>query len=122
MRVHPPRDTSPIVLNGVRHIRFKSIANSWTENANAPLLGQKDMTLFLGTYFTEIVCSSTHGYYTDALKVDPDDPRHSVLLAPSHAKLPPAYMQVAGADPLRDEGLMYEKVLREANVETKLDL
>lgn len=46
----------------------------------------------------------------------------SPLLAPSFKDLPPAYIQVAGADPLRDEGLLYEKFLKEAGVETRLDV
>lgn len=38
-----------------------------------------------------------------------------------HEGLPPTYVCVCGADPLRDEGLLYEKVLREdAGVPTKL--
>lgn len=41
----------------------------------------------------------------------------------AHRDLPPAYFQVCGADPLRDEGLIYEKILREeAGVRTRLDL
>ncbi len=40
-----------------------------------------------------------------------------------HSSLPPAYLQVCGIDPLRDEGLLYERVLREeAGVVTRLDL
>ena len=40
-----------------------------------------------------------------------------------HAGLPPAYSQICGMDPLRDGGLVYEKVLREeSGVKTKLDL
>ena len=48
-------------------------------------------------------------------------PASPPLLATSHTGLPPAYIQVMGADPLRDDGLAYERVLREASVKTKLD-
>lgn len=40
-----------------------------------------------------------------------------------HRGVPKAYFQLAGIDPLRDEGLIYERVLREeSGVETRLDL
>ncbi len=48
------------------------------------------------------------------------DLRISPLLAPTHTGLPPAFFQVMEQDPLRDDGLVYEKVLREASVKTKL--
>lgn len=32
------------------------------------------------------------------------------------------YIQICGADILRDEGLLYEKKLKEAGVKTKLDV
>ncbi|KAK8089360.1 hypothetical protein PG997_004321 [Apiospora hydei] len=62
------------------------------------------------------------------LKVDTESPSlcRSYLAKKSargHRDLPAAYLQVCGLDPLRDEGLIYERVLREeAGVRTRLDL
>jgi acetyl esterase/lipase len=51
------------------------------------------------------------------------DPLFNPLLHPNLRDLPPAYLQVAGLDPLRDEALIYEHVLREENgVQTKMDV
>lgn len=100
------------------------MSQSWTENAHAPLLSRRDLDTVIGTYnnatYNYNIPSSTS--QTDCLKADPNDPRLSVLLAPSHAGLPPAVVQIASADPLRDEGLAYEKALRDAGVKTKLEL
>ncbi|KAK8138899.1 lipase 2 [Apiospora sp. TS-2023a] len=62
------------------------------------------------------------------LQADPESPLFVPFLfgerSPrGHRDLPPAYLQVCGLDPLRDEALIYERVLREeVGVRTRLDL
>ncbi|TCD70229.1 hypothetical protein EIP91_004410 [Steccherinum ochraceum] len=58
--------------------------------------------------------------YAKYLQSAPEDPSASPILYPSHANVAPAYLQIAGLDLLRDEGILYEKLLREAGVRTKL--
>jgi acetyl esterase len=53
---------------------------------------------------------------------DRSDPRVSVLQAGDLGGLPPAYVAVAGFDPLRDEGVAYGERLREAGVPVSLHL
>ncbi|KLO92161.1 Uncharacterized protein LW93_7790 [Fusarium fujikuroi] len=71
--------------------------SSYTENASAPILPSAAVTQCLG-------------YYGGP----PEDIRMSPLLAKDFSGLPPAYIQVAGADPLRDDGFAYAERLREA--------
>jgi len=40
----------------------------------------------------------------------------------AHIDMPPCYIQVSGADPMRDDGLIYERALRSVGVKTKLDV
>ena len=60
----------------------------------------------------------------DLCKVDPLSPLRSPLLFPTgHYNLPPAYFIIAGMDPWRDVGLIYEEVLREeCGIKTKVDV
>ncbi|PIL34606.1 hypothetical protein GSI_03385 [Ganoderma sinense ZZ0214-1] len=56
----------------------------------------------------------------DVYGASPTDLRLAPLLASSHAGVSPAFIQVMGMDALRDDGIIYEKVLREAGVPTRL--
>jgi acetyl esterase len=51
---------------------------------------------------------------------DPANPMASPLLAEDHGKLPPALIQVAEHDPLRQEGVRYAAALRAAGVPARL--
>jgi acetyl esterase/lipase len=75
-------------------------------NGNAPFLSPDEMTAFRDLYLGP-----------DA---DPTDPKASPLLAASHAGLPPALIQVAEHDPLRDDGMSYAAALRAAGVPVRL--
>lgn len=75
------------------------------ENADAPILTRADMVAFRGHYL--------HGQ-------DPRHPYASPLLADDHAGLPPALVQVAEHDPLRDDGLRYAEALRRSGVAVRV--
>ncbi|KAL0575169.1 hypothetical protein V5O48_006791 [Marasmius crinis-equi] len=85
--------------------KYKSSLLSIEQNKDAPVLNKAAIDNFMGKY-----------------KPSPTDTRFSPLLLDSHKGLPAAYVQVCGLDPLRDEGLLYEKILKEAGVPTKLDI
>jgi acetyl esterase len=73
---------------------------SEAENAVAPVLSKRDMDRF-------------HGVYLGG--GDASDVRASPLLA-DHAGLPPAVIETAQFDPLRDQGIAYADALRAAGV------
>ncbi len=71
------------------------------ENADAPVLTKADCVAYRDLYLGG---------------QDPRDPYVSPLFAADHSALPPALVQVAELDPIRDDGLRYAAALRAAGV------
>lgn len=89
--------------------KYRTLHTSWEQNKDAPILSRTACELF-------------HDAYIDQERRD--DKLFSPLLWPSgHEGTPRTFFQVCGADPLRDDGLIFEKVLREeVGVETKVQV
>ncbi|KAJ7233548.1 alpha/beta hydrolase fold-domain-containing protein [Mycena rebaudengoi] len=83
---------------------FKSELLSMEQNKDAPLLTKANIQAI-----------------AECLQVPPGHPDFSPLLY-SHENLPWTYIQVAGLDPLRDEAILYERLLREAGAQTRIDI
>jgi acetyl esterase len=79
--------------------------SSISENATAPILSRSDMLAYRRHYLGD---------------ADPAEPMVSPLLAEDHSGLPPALVQVAEHDPLRDDGVRYATALRSAGVPVRL--
>lgn len=58
---------------------------------------------------------------TQNLEPDTKSSLFSPINGSSIGGLPPTYIQVGGLDLLRDDGIIYEKVLREDGVRTRID-
>lgn len=86
--------------------KYKEYFLSFEQNRHAPVLPVAAIDMFMGAY-----------------QPDEDD---NVWYAPfnhpkGHQGLPPALFQIDGMDPLRDEAIVYERVLREEDgIKTKL--
>ncbi|EXJ76965.1 hypothetical protein A1O3_10122 [Capronia epimyces CBS 606.96] len=76
---------------------------------NAPILNADTKTLFDRAYNADVSSPLYRAFNTEPLS--------------KHAHVAPkAYFQVCGSDILRDDGLIYEQVLKERGVETLLDV
>ena len=79
--------------------KYQHLFYAYQQNENAPMLDKETLDM-----------------YEDAYKPDYNDDRFDVFNhSKGHAGLPPVYMRICGMDPFRDEGLIYEKILRDEN-------
>ncbi|WP_139027149.1 alpha/beta hydrolase fold domain-containing protein, partial [Mycobacterium bohemicum] len=76
---------------------------SFTENATAPILDARAVAAFSRWYAGEVDMSNP-------------PPGMAPGRAPNLGGLPPAYIAVAGHDPLRDDGIRYGELLAAAGV------
>jgi acetyl esterase/lipase len=113
-KLSPPLTGCHLMIPAVCNIdalpeKYKKDQHSWEQNKNAAILGRKACDLFWDCYV-------------------PASERDNELFSPlvfktGHANLPPHYLQICGADPLRDEALIYEMMLREEEgLKTKVDV
>ncbi|OJT10984.1 AB hydrolase superfamily protein B1A11.02 [Trametes pubescens] len=79
------------------------------------------LTSYTTNYDARILNEGHMRDYFEKLRTSPTDPELSVLLQPSFNGLPPAYIQVCGRDPLRDEALVYATMLEEFSVAIRID-
>ncbi len=86
--------------------QFTAEGGSLEQNGTGYLLTKATMDLFRGMYMPD--------------EADWTHPDASPLLAEDLSGLPPAFVQVAGYDPLRDEGVAYAARLREAGVPVQM--
>lgn len=85
--------------------KYKKYHRSMEHNADAPVLPASAIDAI--------------GKHTE---VDLASPlRYPVLNKTPLEKLPPTYFQADGLDPLRDDALIYEEMLKEAGVKTRID-
>ncbi|RDX45680.1 hypothetical protein OH76DRAFT_1533590 [Lentinus brumalis] len=92
-----------VAYPGAHPEKYKAAIRSFDIYADMPLLSKKAALRFFETYGPP-----------------PSDVRVSPILASSHSGLPPAFIQVMELDLVRDDGIVYEQVLREAGVPVKL--
>lgn len=104
--------------------RFREVFLSYDQNADAPILnreaGYEASSMCLSENFT---FTAPNIGMTGTYNGDPDSYMTWHILHPAgHAGLPPTYLQVCGLDILRDDGLIYDQVLRDSEVKTKIDI
>lgn len=84
----------------------ESIWTSWEQNKDTLVINAKDGETLFGHY-----------------KPDFESPLFNPLVGDFDVgKMPPAYTQVTGMDLIRDDGIVYDKVLKIQGVPTKLDI
>ncbi|KAH9846781.1 Alpha/Beta hydrolase protein [Lenzites betulinus] len=90
--------------------KYADRLTSYADNYDKRILNEGHLRDYFGESTSKLQC------------VTETDPEISVLFQPSFNTLPPAYIQVCGRDPLKDEGIVYGEILEGSGVPVKVDL
>lgn len=86
--------------------RYRSVFLSRQQNAKAAIINDEAIS-YIKSYY----------------QYDPKSPEYSPFAWPSPVEnMPPTAIQVCGQDPLRDDGLIYARVLQDAGVPIRLNI
>ena len=86
--------------------KYKSVFLAREQNAKAAIINEEAIS-YIKKYY----------------QYDPKSPEYSPFAWPSPVEnMPPTAIQVCGQDPLRDDGLIYARVLEDAGVPFRLDI
>jgi acetyl esterase/lipase len=85
---------------------YRDLWFSREQNKDAPVMGMDGVDAFNGAWSPDF----TDERVTPFAAKDP------------YVKFPRTYVQVCGLDPLRDDGLLYEKVLKKAGTDTRINV
>lgn len=97
--------------------KYRPLYLSWEQNKNSPIVNRT----FIEKFQAAVAPDLESPLWTPFDQRNPDDGPGEIKRG--HIGQPPAYFQVCGMDINRDEGLIYERVLREeCGVRTMLDL
>ncbi|GAB7355153.1 hypothetical protein MBLNU459_g5723t1 [Dothideomycetes sp. NU459] len=103
--------------------KYKAEYQSYEQNKDAPILGRAALKLFEGTLLSSSVPPSAAAPTPFYVRIHDKLRAHFLWDGERHRNLPPTYFQVCGLDPLRDEALLLERVMREEDgVTTRLSV
>ena len=105
--------------------KYKDEYKSRSESVSDPVIGKLNEDILRGLFSSlsiPFTIKLTHIIIPEIYKPDPTSPLWDPFNHPSgHTNLPKAYFQVAGLDPLRDEAILYDRILQQGGVESKFD-
>lgn len=130
-KLSPPITGCLLTLVGVVHSenvpeKYRSKYLSMKQCADSPLFNSGIREAFMGKLFSDLylnlISDNLLTKIEENYKPDPTSRLAYALLHDDHSNLPRTYFQACGMDPSRDDSIIYEEVLRESGVPTRMDM